>query len=73
MQSVIYMKKRTTILLWLLTGCTLLCAQTKNSFEYQFPQKGNAPFNKLDMALTLGSTGVGIDLASPITDFMQKQ
>lgn len=71
MQSVIYMKKRTTILLWLLTGCTLLCAQTKNSFEYQFPQKGNAPFNKLDMALTLGSTGVGIDLASPITDFMQ--
>ncbi len=67
----IYMKKRSTLLLWSLIGCSIMCAQTKNSFEYQFPQKGNTPFNKLDMALTLGSTGVGIDLASPITNFMQ--
>lgn len=48
-----------------------MCAQEKNSFEYQFPEKKNGPFNKLDVALTLGTTGVGIDVASPVTDFMQ--
>ena len=48
-----------------------MCAQTRNSFDYQFPEKKNGLFNKMDVALTLGSTGVGIDVASPVTDFMQ--
>ena len=49
----------------------MIYAQTANSFQYEFPEKKNGPFNKLDVALSLGSTGVGIDVASPITDFMQ--
>jgi hypothetical protein len=49
----------------------MIHAQTANSFQYEFPEKKNGPFNKLDVALSLGSTGVGIDVASPITDFMQ--
>lgn len=65
------MKKTFTALLTLCMGSIMMCAQTKSSFEFQFPEKKNGPFNKLDVALTLGSTGVGIDLASPITDFMQ--
>lgn len=28
-------------------------------------------FNHLDLGLTLGSTGIGIDLATPITDYLQ--
>ncbi len=65
------MKKTFTALLALCMGSITMCAQTKDSFEFQFPEKKNGPFNKLDVALTLGSTGVGIDLASPVTDFMQ--
>ena len=52
-------------------GYGLVCAQTKNSFDYKFPEKKSFLFNKLDIALTLGSTGLGIDVASPLTDFMQ--
>lgn len=64
------MKKTFAALLCLTLGSSMMCAQT-NSFEYQFLEKKNGPFNKLDVALTLGTTGVGIDVASPITDFMQ--
>lgn len=71
MQSVINMKKTFTSLLCLLFGGIVMCAQTRNSFDYQFPEKKSGLFNKMDVALTLGSTGVGIDVASPVTDFMQ--
>lgn len=64
------MKKTFAALLCLTLGSSMMCAQT-NSFEYQFLEKKNGPFNKLDVALTLGTTGVGIDVASPVTDFMQ--
>ena len=71
MQSVINMKKTFTSLLCLLFSGIVMCAQTRNSFDYQFLEKKNGLFNKMDVALTLGSTGVGIDVASPVTDFMQ--
>lgn len=64
------MKKTFAALLCLTLGSSMMCAQT-NSFEYQFLEKKNGPFNKLDVALTLGTTGVGIDVASPVTNFMQ--
>ena len=65
------MKKTLFSLLCMILCSAMLYAQTANSFQYKFPEKKNGPFNKLDVALTLGSTGVGIDVASPVTDFMQ--
>ena len=65
------MKKTVFTLLCAVLSSTMIHAQTANSFQYEFPEKKNGPFNKLDVALSLGSTGVGIDVASPITDFMQ--
>ena len=61
------MKKKLFPLLCMILSSAMLYAQTANSFQYKFPEKKNGPFNKLDVALTLGSTGVGIDVASPVT------
>lgn len=65
------MKKTLTSLFCLLMGIPMMYGQIMDSFKYEFPQKQNDPFNKLDVALTLGSSGVGIDVASSVTDFMQ--
>ena len=56
------MKKTLFPLLCMILSSAMLYAQTANSFQYKFPEKKNGPFNKLDVALTLGSTGVGIDV-----------
>lgn len=64
------MRKVIIILLLLVLRSMGMNAQD-NSFQYKFKEKKNGPFNKLDVALTAGSTGIGIDLASPVTDFMQ--
>lgn len=63
-------RSRSISLATLLLGCIAVCAQN-NSFQYKFKEKKITPFDRLDVALTLGSTGFGIDLASPVTDFMQ--
>lgn len=59
---------RKTIILTLiacLTGTTSICAQSPTD------KQEIGIFNHLDLAVTLGTTGVGFDLASPLGDAVQ--
>lgn len=69
MQSITNMKKIFTALLCLATISTQLLAQS--TFTEKLPHKENAFFNKMDVALTAGSTGVGIDFAAPINNMLR--
>lgn len=69
MQSITNMKKILTALLCLATISTQLLAQS--TFTEKLPHKENAFFNKMDVALTAGSTGVGIDFAAPVNNMLR--
>lgn len=69
MQTVTNMKKSVTTLLSLATICTQLFAQS--TFTEKLAHKDNWMFNKMDIALTAGTTGIGIDLAAPVNDMFR--
>ncbi len=69
MQSITNMKKIFTALWGLATICTPLLAQS--TFTEKLPHKENRLFNKMDIALTAGTTGIGLDLAAPVNDMFR--
>lgn len=69
MQSITNMKKIFTALWGLATICTPLLAQS--TFTEKLPHKENRLFNKMDIALTAGTTGIGLDFAAPVNDMLR--
>ena len=62
--------KKYLISLVLLFSAFPLMAQ-ENKFQLKSFVKENNIFNHLDAALTLGTTGIGIDVSSPVTNWAQ--
>lgn len=55
---------------FLISTVISICAQTDVKADALSPQSPTALFSHLDIATTVGSTGVGIDIATPVTPWL---
>ena len=68
------MTKRLFLFLLLVVSANVLRAQDSCvccSFNFKAPVFDNRPFRHLDLSLTAGTTGIGMDVASPVNNLMQ--
>ncbi len=60
------------ILILLILLCTTFYnTQAQNSYNKSFGSSQNGYFNHLDVAVTAGMTGIGLEVASPIGEYVQ--
>lgn len=59
------------IVLAILAACSISAAQAQDSLSTESWFKKNKVFQNLDVSVTAGTTGIGIDVASKIGDYVQ--
>lgn len=64
------MKRLTKTWIWTMAFVSTLSASAQESHEYALDKKQDM-FNHLDLSVSLGSTGIGFDVATPVGDYVQ--